>query len=447
MPPPARPNTGAPAPRPSTSMGFNRELSDGDESLGQDASANKLGRAVDDVVVGRSSSGGGGSEMEVGSLKETVASGSESLDDPDIVEITHGTSETTAVDSTSYGLAAASIASGSEKKVPGTVGRPLGTPGRKNSLKSWMVTGNSRSAERMKASGAMRQRMGVGVNRGRFRGVGGLGKFGVGMGRVTQKVSRKTSLPSVADSPVKKGRPIGDSGEDVVGEENARDGIVDVFMDIASGENIGNVGADKGKEREKSANAWKKNASLRASLASKALSQSLSSLPVPPPKSTPGLMGPPATPAGKQGNRNASSSYPDLSSSGNKATGSGPVTASGHHTGIRSSARLAMAGARSAPGVLGKIKGGEGGHVSSGKKAVEKAAKGEGTLNVMNDCTVFVDVRTDDGDYAGDLFVQMLKGLGAKVRFVSGLQLYAGVIDHYFTDSDACGANVHAHCV
>ena len=34
----------------------------------------------------------------------------------------------------------------------------------------------------------------------------------------------------------------------------------------------------------------------------------------------------------------------------------------------------------------------------------------------MRECTVFVDVRTDDGDDAGALFVDMLVDMGAKVR-------------------------------
>ncbi|KDQ55074.1 hypothetical protein JAAARDRAFT_107648, partial [Jaapia argillacea MUCL 33604] len=35
-------------------------------------------------------------------------------------------------------------------------------------------------------------------------------------------------------------------------------------------------------------------------------------------------------------------------------------------------------------------------------------------------CVIFVDVRTDDGDDAGGLFVEMLKGLGAKILARAG---------------------------
>ncbi|TDL24380.1 hypothetical protein BD410DRAFT_719845 [Rickenella mellea] len=38
-----------------------------------------------------------------------------------------------------------------------------------------------------------------------------------------------------------------------------------------------------------------------------------------------------------------------------------------------------------------------------------------GSLDVLKECTIFVDVRTEDGDDAGGLFIDMLRGLGAKV--------------------------------
>ena len=37
---------------------------------------------------------------------------------------------------------------------------------------------------------------------------------------------------------------------------------------------------------------------------------------------------------------------------------------------------------------------------------------------VLKDCIIFVDVRTEDGDDAGGLFVEMLKGLGARVCLI-----------------------------
>ncbi|EIW54553.1 uncharacterized protein TRAVEDRAFT_132867 [Trametes versicolor FP-101664 SS1] len=38
-----------------------------------------------------------------------------------------------------------------------------------------------------------------------------------------------------------------------------------------------------------------------------------------------------------------------------------------------------------------------------------------GALAVLRGCTIFVDVRTEEGDDAGGLFVDMLRGLGAKM--------------------------------
>ncbi|KAI0783004.1 hypothetical protein C8Q75DRAFT_726757 [Abortiporus biennis] len=83
---------------------------------------------------------------------------------------------------------------------------------------------------------------------------------------------------------------------------------------------------------------------------------------------------------------------------------------------------------RSAPGLLGKGTGpgGDGSKVNAGKGVAEssgttpetngkgKEAVKQGSLKVLKDCTIFVDVRTDEGDDAGSLFVDMLKGLGAK---------------------------------
>jgi hypothetical protein len=36
-------------------------------------------------------------------------------------------------------------------------------------------------------------------------------------------------------------------------------------------------------------------------------------------------------------------------------------------------------------------------------------------LEILKDCVIFVDVKTEDGEDAGSLFVDMLRGLGAKV--------------------------------
>lgn len=85
-------------------------------------------------------------------------------------------------------------------------------------------------------------------------------------------------------------------------------------------------------------------------------------------------------------------------------------------------AAAAAAAARSAPGLIGRGAKGSGNanHVSAGRKTRAESAPPEspaaaGGLDVLKDCTIFVDVRTDDGDDAGSLFVEMLMGLGAKI--------------------------------
>ena len=56
---------------------------------------------------------------------------------------------------------------------------------------------------------------------------------------------------------------------------------------------------------------------------------------------------------------------------------------------------------------------------------MQARGQGDGELlisEVLDGYTIFVDVRTDDGEDAGELFVEMLEGMGARVR-VSSLQL------------------------
>ncbi|TFK82381.1 hypothetical protein K466DRAFT_500430 [Polyporus arcularius HHB13444] len=62
-------------------------------------------------------------------------------------------------------------------------------------------------------------------------------------------------------------------------------------------------------------------------------------------------------------------------------------------------------GARSAAGQEGSGKG-------KGKASAEESPA---RLAVLKNCRIFVDVRTDEGDDAGGLFVEMLEGLGAKI--------------------------------
>ncbi|RDB25296.1 hypothetical protein Hypma_007549 [Hypsizygus marmoreus] len=236
----------------------------------------------------------------------------------------------------------------------------------------------------------------------RIFGAGGGTFSGAARARSMQKASRKTSLPSVMASPVKGGGSDGtvadDDDDDMAvvagtGAESSADSKKDVSADVPT---TGPTTSEKGKEKERPAEAWRMNASMRVSLASQALSQSLSPLPS---KET-GLMGPPATPAGRSGMRSTSSSYPSTSSAGKAPERVSPNTRS-----------MTMA-LRSAPGGLEKTRGGVGGHISSGKKTAAEAPE---SLKILKDCVIFVDVRTDDGDEAGSLFVEMLESVGARI--------------------------------
>ncbi|KAI0629079.1 hypothetical protein C8Q77DRAFT_1066550 [Trametes polyzona] len=84
----------------------------------------------------------------------------------------------------------------------------------------------------------------------------------------------------------------------------------------------------------------------------------------------------------------------------------------------RHNTRLAT-GALSTPPNAGSSRsqaGAQNGSGGAGKgKEKEKAAESPGALAVLRGCTIFVDVRTEEGDDAGALFVDMLKGLGAKM--------------------------------
>ncbi|OBZ69765.1 hypothetical protein A0H81_10562 [Grifola frondosa] len=145
------------------------------------------------------------------------------------------------------------------------------------------------------------------------------------------------------------------------------------------------MGRGKGKEREKSTDVRKRDASRRASLASQFLSQSLTALPYTPA---------PLDPA--------------------KAQRQAP-----HHVWHEEAIRP-LRGAWYCAALLNG--GGTGAHVSAHPRRPAGLKDGDmntspagGALAVLLACTIFVDVRTDEGDDAGALFVDMLKGMGARI--------------------------------
>lgn len=287
---------------------------------------------------------------------------------------------------------------------------------------SGFFSGNHASSTTRLQSGTGPIMRGVGLgNVGRGRPIFGTGSgiFGVpGRAGAFQKVSRKTTLPSVMASPAKGSDTVdtaSSTGDEIGGimDDQNSDRDQDVFTNQATV--VENTGSGKGKGKERYIDTRENLASRRVSLASQALSQSLSSLPLSGERA-PGLgsMGPPATPVGRNGTRSASSNYPSTSlpSSTGKAPDSVVIPKTRSITGLRS-----------APGALGKIKGGVDGHVSSGRKQTDDASDRSSkpvpeSLKVLKDCVIFVDVRTDDGDEAGSLFVEMLEGVGARVSIL-----------------------------
>jgi len=238
--------------------------------------------------------------------------------------------------------------------------------------------------------------------------------FGGGVmgGRVFGKVSQKSSLPVVEGSPVKGGGTPMD-----VDEATSSDSDVEVtsgpmlpppvpfkvFRDpqpeastskpptatgVSSLPSTGDLGdiffdpMDIGFDAKVHDEAWRKHASRRASYVMHNLSQSLSALPDSPPKRREkGPMGPPPVPGTRAGLRSTSSTVPASSKNTQGMT---------------------------TPGGTDRAKQETTGSGGSGKKKAP-------VLKILKSCVVFVDVRTDEGDEAGGLFVEMLKGLGARV--------------------------------
>lgn len=231
------------------------------------------------------------------------------------------------------------------------------------------------------------------------------GIFGPGLVKPSQKASRKTSLPSVMASPVKGGgggsvddNHMANTTVNVLGaeddlEQGKQPDVVPSHSNASEEQNkegdlvieelVSSV--DKGKQSE----GWD---SRRASSALHALSQSLSALPKSPPK----------------------------------------LVAVGTRTGLRSSSSTyygasgAASGSKSAQDAKdrGKLNEGTDGTASqrnapsksdAASSPIEGGSAGKSVLKVLKKCAIFVDVRTDDGDDAGSLFVDMLRGLGARI--------------------------------
>jgi hypothetical protein len=228
---------------------------------------------------------------------------------------------------------------------------------------------------------------------------------GVGKKRPFEKVSKKSSLPVVEGSPVKAcgnaqtmdldGPPLPFAIEVLAAtlssrkEDNGQEEAPAVpaavepmnLQDAIAGFDNSSAEDDKAETTD----IWK-HASRRASLASQFLQQTLAVLPSTPPPSK-------------------------ASDSKSKAAERSQFSSQRTRSGLRSGSSSDVGSSRSTPKTLsnGHMVGT---HVSKPGSTTATSS----SLKVLKSCTIFVDVRTDDGDDAGGLFVDMLKGLGAKVR-------------------------------
>jgi hypothetical protein len=268
--------------------------------------------------------------------------------------------------------------------------------------------------------------------------------------RLVQKASKKTSLPTVEASPAKGGGSrdnvggedsisldesltmVAGEGTSVTSKEDAIFGEVgDIFMvPMAKGADevqvVKTLNAEKSNEKGKEKDKLKsQDSSRRASMALSQLSQSLSAAPAYGTSKKEG-MGPPATP--RKIVRSVSSSYPATSSVSAEVSIASTATSTRSGTtspdkalgpgGTRFSARQAAKAASNAEAKSPSTSVDPSGSnkKASGEKEKTSAKKSE-SLSILKDCRIFVDVRTDDGEEAGSLFVEMLESLGAKVRF------------------------------
>ena len=215
------------------------------------------------------------------------------------------------------------------------------------------------------------------------------------------KASRQTTLQTVVGSPVKGPAQAHTSNEEMadvqpVSESTATDSHAADAPDSASvwtdadteresdrNESPAQDGQSidvKGKAKEHTPHSWKHEASRRASLALQFLAESITE-------------GAQKTQSPKMG---ASKSPKRQHSVALRSASRGPSASrdSGVASHVRSTAGTSPAGTSTSSGTASK----------------------SAALTVLKGCSIYVDVRTDDGDDAGALFVDMLRGMGARVR-------------------------------
>ena len=263
-------------------------------------------------------------------------------------------------------------------------------------------------------------------------------RFGLGSGGVfgrpipRMRASQKTSLETVQGSPIKGGiqsQGLKEDEEDEITAADGPGGQGDTGADADASASSSNANGDtsmssmegdtpthdamsaSGKELKRIS---KLNASRRASMAFTTLAQSLQASP---PNSS-GASNNPAeektltetSTSDKKANANSSSR--PVRAAAPRSFGFGAPglhrtqSESATHSGLRTRSVTPFSESDSeGPGGSGTKKSGG----SMGR------SKMPGSLDILDKCTVFVDVRTEEGEDAGALFVDMLRGLGAKV--------------------------------
>ncbi|TFK51130.1 hypothetical protein OE88DRAFT_226054 [Heliocybe sulcata] len=385
-----------PPSRPSTSLGFN----DGDDDLPAEDRRMKL-ETQDDIELGVSPRKRRSSTVApTASLSVTGGKGPALASEARRAEIT--LSKGPGIPKPSASISA---------RLP-VAGPSAGSAPKKSTLDAWVVKARAANGLGRTAPGKIFG-----------SGVGGAGRPGMWQ---RPKASRAPALEVVEGSPV-KGVGAAEPDEQLVCEPpvaalnfSARNEDVSMEPIIPKvDEDQATPVLDKGKGKEKEQSApepvrdirpsFKRDASRRASMASQALSESLSSVPPLHTPSGPGLMGPPAVPPFRSGGYKRAATLEPSASTPSTEEGSVMTTARGRPM------RAAALQARSAPGLMRRATKTTATHVSAGRKGRAESVPPDNGLGVLKDCTIFVDVRTDDGDDAGGLFVEMLTGLGAKI--------------------------------
>ena len=82
---------------------------------------------------------------------------------------------------------------------------------------------------------------------------------------------------------------------------------------------------------------------------------------------------------------------------------------------------------------------------SGSKKATEDKPVVNEALKFLKDCIIYVDVKTEGGEEAGSLFVQMLESVGARVRSVYS-PFSKSVVDQFLeSGSSKSGSKLHPY--